>query len=112
VFLGGWLTGWLAGWLAGWRWVTGWLWVAGKWVHAGGGGWAPPFLPRRQFWLCPELRQAPCLCCPASLSGLLLQEFVAATVNLSLLEREEIFIKAFQQMDKVPARLPCSPCLQ
>jgi hypothetical protein len=37
---------------------------------------------------------------------------VAATVNLSLLEREEIFIKAFQQMDKVPARLPCSPCLQ
>lgn len=33
--------------------------------------------------------------------SLRVQEFVASTVNLALLEREEICVKAFQKLDKV-----------
>ena len=33
----------------------------------------------------------------------------AATVNVQLLDREEIFIKAFQEFDKVTRRPPCPP---
>ena len=39
--------------------------------------------------------------CPWSATRFCPQEFVASTVHLSLLEREEICIKAFQQLDKV-----------
>jgi hypothetical protein len=52
-----------------------------------------------------ETSYMPVLSCPTAWPHCL-QEFVAATVNLSLLEREEIFIKAFQQMDKVGGWVP------